>query len=89
MNIETLKAEVKQAVMAIEALAVNHGTNANPIPFMDWHNHVGINFSLEALEIAQKMTGADSFFCKMLNYKFRNDAAELMFEHALIEVGNA
>jgi hypothetical protein len=77
-----LKAEVKLVILALEAIArAPHALSG----FGDAYKHVGVNFSLEACVIASKITGADAFFCKMLNQKFRTDAAELMFERALAE----
>lgn len=76
---KALKAEVKQAILALEAIA----NASHPIrSFGDSYKHIGVNFSLRACEIASEITGADRLFCKMLNHKFRSDAAELMFERA-------
>lgn len=81
MDVETLKAEVRQVVIALELIA-KHGAQS----FGDGYKQVGVNFSLKACEIAAKMTGADPTFCNMLNHRFRMDASELMFERALAEV---
>lgn len=81
MNTETLKAEVKQAVMALELIA-RHGA----LGFGDGYKKVGVNFGLRACEIAAEITGADPTFCKMLNHRFRMNACELMFERALAGV---
>lgn len=82
---EKLKAEVKQVLIALEAIASAPPTTSN-YNFGDGYKQVGVNFSLEACEIAAKMTGADATFCKMLNHQFRTDAANLMFERALSEL---
>lgn len=81
MDVETLKAEVEQVVIALELIA-KHGASG----FGDGYKRVGVNFSLPACEIAAEMTGADATFCKMLNYRFRMDACEIMFGRALAEV---
>lgn len=78
-----LKREIEQVIMTLEVIA------QCPYPlrgFGDAYKQIGVNFSLPACEIAAKITGAQPFFCKMLNYKFRNHAAELMFERALAEL---
>lgn len=83
MSIEALKNEVKQVILALSAIA----SSVHPVRhFNDGYKTVGVNFSLEACEIAAKITGADATFCKMLNHKFRTDAANMMFERALAEV---
>ena len=82
MEIEALKSEVKQVIIALELIAKH-----SPKSFGDGYKQVGVNFSLLACEIASKITGADAMLCKMLNYQFRTDAAELMFERALDAVG--
>lgn len=83
-KIEALKSETWQAVLALELFAKH--------PAADFGTHFGgsgINYSIEACEIAAKMTGADLIFAKMLNRKFREDACNLMFERALSEVSPA
>lgn len=81
-KIEALKAEVKQVIIALDLIA----TAKHPVAgFGDGYKQVGVNFSLEACEIAAKITGADATFCKMLNHKFRTDAANMMFDRALAE----
>lgn len=81
MDAESLKAEVRQAVIALELIA-KHGA----LSFGDGYRQVGVNFSLRACEMAAAITGADRTFCKMLNHKFRSDACDLMFNRALAEI---
>lgn len=81
MDQEVFKAEVKQVIIALELIA-KHGAP----DFGDSYKKAGINFSLQACEIAAKMTGADTTFCKMLNHRFRTDAASMMFDRGLAEM---
>lgn len=78
-----LEAEVKSAVTALELIA---GAAHPPVSFGDAYKQIGINISLPACEIAAHMLGCDPLFAKMLNYKFRTAAAELMFERALSDI---
>jgi hypothetical protein len=80
---EVLKAETLQAVIALETIA----TADYPITsFGDAYKQVGLNFSLDACELAALITGRDSFFARMMNYKFRTDAGALMFDRAMSEL---
>lgn len=79
---EALKTEVKQAILALQVISQAGYVVSS---FGDGYKQIGINFSLLACEIAAKIIGADLFFAKMLNHKFRMDAADLMFERALAE----
>lgn len=80
-KLEALAQEVRTVIIALDAIA------ANPVrDFGDGYKRVGVNFSIEACEYASDITGYDRTFCKMLNHRFRMDAAELMFERALAEV---
>ena len=81
-NDEELKREVNAVILTLEAIAKSKCSG-----FGDGYKQVGINFSLTACEIAAKITGANATFCKMLNYKFRMAAADLVFERALAAVG--
>lgn len=83
-QIEALAAEVRIVMIALDAIA----TGAPISNFNDGYKRIGINFSLEACEIATDITGYDPTFCRMLNYKFRMDAAGLMFERACADVGS-
>lgn len=69
MNIE---AETIQVLTALAAIAsANH-----PLTFIE------TNYSIEACEAASAISGCDATFCKMLNKKFREDAAWMMMERA-------
>lgn len=83
-SVEALKAEVKHVITALGLIAAHPS-----VSFGDAYKQIGINYSLIACEIAAKIVGCDPFFAKMLNHKFRTDAAELMFERSLAEVGRA
>jgi hypothetical protein len=83
MDKESLKDEVKQAIIALDLIA----TAKHPVTsFGDGYKQIGINFSLRACEIAAEVTGYDRTFCKMLNHKFRADASNMMFDRAMAEV---
>lgn len=83
MNTEALKNEVKQVIIALEAIArAPHAVKG----FGDGYKQVGMNYSLKACEIAAEITGIDRTFCKMLNHKFRTDAANMMFDRAMEQV---
>jgi hypothetical protein len=82
-DLTTLAQEVRAVIIALDAIA------KAPYPlrgFGDGYKQIGINFDLRACEYAADITGYDRTFCKMLNHRFRMDAAELMFEGALAEV---
>lgn len=82
-NAEVFKVEVRRVIAALDAIA------AAPFAvtgFGDGYKQTGINFSLRACEFAAQITGRDLTFCKMLNYKFRTDAANLMFNRAIAEM---
>ena len=82
-QIDRLKSEVKQAILALDLIA----SASHPVMgFGDGYKQIGINFRLEACEMAAEITGRDRTFCKMLNHDFRSAACELMFERALAEV---
>ncbi len=91
-TIEGLKAEVKQAILALHCLANLTPKGSHNVGFGDWFDgfgdckKIGINYSLEACKIVAEMTGYDRTLCKMMNYDFRRDACALMFERALAEV---
>lgn len=72
---ETFTAEVNAAVAAITAMRAGKLSG-----FGDGYKQVGINISLPACEAAAEITGADATVCKMLNHRFRTDAAAMMFE---------
>lgn len=82
---EALKTEVQQVILALDTIA-SMPIVSGGYGFGDGRKRVGINFSLRACEIAAEITGRDRFFAKMLNHKFRTDAAELMFERARVQV---
>lgn len=83
MNTEALKSEVKQVIIALEAIAsAPHAVKG----FGDGYKQVGLNYSLESCEIAAEITGIGRTFCKMLNHKFRTDAANMMFKRAMGKV---
>lgn len=82
-KLEVLKNEVKQVIIALEAIA----SATYPVAgFGDGYKKIGINFSLKACEIAAEITGANPTFCKMLNYEFRSAALDLMCNRAMVEV---
>ncbi len=80
-TLEALKKEVAQVIIALDLIA------KHPVKdFGDGYKQIGINFSLRACEIAAEVTGYNATFCKMLNYSFRTDTSNLMFDRALAEV---
>lgn len=91
-SIKKLKAEVKQALFALHALANLLSKDGKNTGFGDWFDgfgdckRVGINYSIEACEIVAEMTGYDRTLCKMMNFAFRCAATKWMFERALAEV---
>lgn len=83
MNAEAIKNEVTQVIIALEAIALApHAV----MGFGDGYKQVGLNYSLNACEIAAEITGIDRTFCKMLNHKFRTDAANMMFKRSMEKV---
>jgi hypothetical protein len=82
MKNRDLANEVSKVIIALDAIA----TAAFPVTgFGDGYKQIGVNFELDACEIAAEITGYDRTFCKMLNHKFRTDAANMMFDRALAE----
>lgn len=73
-----LQKEVTQAIITLGAIASAAGLPG----FGDAYKQVGINYSLEACAIVAEITGYDATFCKMMNHKFRTDAAAMMFARA-------
>lgn len=83
MNTAALTNEVKSVIVTLDVIA----SAQTPVTgFGDGYKRIGINFSLEACELAAEITGYDRTFCKMLNHKFRTDASNLMFGRAFAEV---
>ena len=74
-----LQTKVTQAIAALDLFA---SSTSNGLSFGDGYKQVGINFSIEVCEIAAAITGYDRTFCKMLNHKFRSDAAQWAMEAA-------
>lgn len=77
MQTATFKAEVQKAVATIAALSMGA-----PVGFGDGYKQLGTNISLAACDAAAEITGVSRTFCRMLNHKFRHDAAALMFARA-------
>lgn len=73
-----LEVEVTKAIAVLDLIAAAPAIRG----FGDGYKQVGINFSIEACEIAAEITGHDRTFCKMLNHKFRADAARMMLTRA-------
>jgi hypothetical protein len=77
-----LEIEVRQANAALVAIAEGKIRTG----FGDGYKQTGIDFSLNACDVAAQITGCDPTFCRMLNHEFRTKAAELMFDRALASV---
>lgn len=69
--------EVTTAIATIAAMA-----GAECAGFGDGYKQIGVNISLPACDAAAEITGVDRTFCRMLNHKFRSDAAAMMFGRA-------